>query len=116
MEKSIIKINKVFFAVMFLFILMIPLVLSASNYNVEVIDVSPTNLVPGEETELQFVIENTGNKDIDNLVFLRKIKVGIFSQLDLAIQRLFKNWMMAMTKQYLLKYLLLLQQNQDYMN
>ena len=76
MEKSIIKINKVFFAVMFLFILMIPLVLSASNYNVEVIDVSPTNLVPGEETELQFVIENTGNKDIDNLVFSWEDKSG----------------------------------------
>ena len=42
----------------------------------EVTDVSPTSLVPGEKTELTFKIENTGDIDLNNLIFSWEEKTG----------------------------------------
>jgi LPXTG-motif cell wall-anchored protein len=63
------KKNRIFFVLALACIVMLRLVAATDNYNVEVSDVSPTSLVPGEQAELEFQVENTGNMDLDNLVF-----------------------------------------------
>ncbi|VVB83783.1 Uncharacterised protein [uncultured archaeon] len=68
--------NKIFVLLALSFVVMLRLVSAADNYNVEVTDVSPTSLTPGEQTELSFKIENTGNVDLDNIVFSWEEKTG----------------------------------------
>ena len=58
------------------FVTMLNLVAASNNYNLEVSDVSPTNLVPGEKDELSFTIENTGNMDLKNIIFSWEEKTG----------------------------------------
>lgn len=74
MEKLSIKLNRIFVVLIFVFA-MINLV-SASSGNIGVTDVSPTSLVPGEQTGLNFKIENTGNSDLNNIVFSWEEKTG----------------------------------------
>jgi hypothetical protein len=69
------KHSKLIIAFAFAFITMIHLV-AAANYNIEVIDVSPTSLIPGEKSELSFEIENTGGEDLENIIFSWEEKTG----------------------------------------
>ncbi len=78
MEKLLKKIrkNRIFVVFVITFIITMNLVAAADNYNIEVIDVSPTNLIPGEQSELSFKIENTGNIDLENIIFSWEEKTG----------------------------------------
>ena len=78
MEKLSNKIrkDKILIILAVAFIAMINLVVAADNYNIEVTDVSPTNLIPGEQSELSFKIENTGDIDLENIVFSWEEKSG----------------------------------------
>ncbi|MDD5699976.1 MAG: hypothetical protein PHH00_02165 [Candidatus Nanoarchaeia archaeon] len=70
------KKNRVFFVLALTFIVMMRLVAATDNYNVEVSDVSPTSLIPGEQTTLEFNIENTGDIDLNNIIFSWEEKTG----------------------------------------
>ncbi|MBU0959284.1 MAG: hypothetical protein KKB31_05055 [Nanoarchaeota archaeon] len=67
---------KFLFLFTFVFISMFSLVAGADNYNLEVTGVSPTSLIPGEKTELSFEIENTGDEDLENIIFSWEEKTG----------------------------------------
>lgn len=69
--------NKNKFVVLFVlsFIVMLHLI-AASSYNAEVTDISPTALVPGETTGLEFRLENNGNADLNNVIFSWEEKTG----------------------------------------
>lgn len=58
------------------FVIMLKLVAATENYNIEVTDISPTSLVPGEKSELSFKIENTGDEDLENIIFSWEEKTG----------------------------------------
>ena len=70
------KKDKILIMFALVFIVMLRLVVASSNYNIEVTDVSPTSLVPGEKSELSFKIENTGDEDLENIVFSWEEKSG----------------------------------------
>jgi len=70
------KNSKLFFVLALTFISMLRLVAGASNYNIEIVKVSPTNLIPGEQNELSFEIENTGDEDLENVIFSWEEKTG----------------------------------------
>jgi len=61
--------NRNFIFLIIVMFLILPIVSAADSYLIEVSDVSPNVLMPGEETEISFEIENTGNRDISNIVF-----------------------------------------------
>ena len=67
--------NKIFILLALSFIVMLRLV-AASSDNVDVTEVSPTSLVPGEQTDLTFKVENTGDTDLNNVVFSWEEKTG----------------------------------------
>ncbi len=67
--------NKIFILLALSFIVMLRLV-AASSDNIDVTEVSPTSLVPGEQTDLTFKVENTGGTDINNVVFSWEEKTG----------------------------------------
>ena len=67
--------NKIFILLALSFIVMLRLV-AASSDNVDVTQVSPTSLVPGEQTDLTFKVENTGDTDLNNVVFSWEEKTG----------------------------------------
>ena len=60
----------------FAFMIVLRLTAAAGNYNIEVTGVSPTSLIPGEKSELSFEIENTGDDDLENIVFSWEEKTG----------------------------------------
>lgn len=66
------------FLMVFAFAIMaiIPLAIAAANYNIEIVKVSPTSLIPGEKSELNFELENTGDEDLENVVFSWEEKTG----------------------------------------
>lgn len=70
------KENKIFIMIFLAFIVVLRLVAAADIYNLEVVEVSPTSLVPGEKSELSFKIENTGDVDLDNIIFSWEEKTG----------------------------------------
>lgn len=70
------KENKILAISVLGFLLMVNLVMASNMYNLEVVDVSPTNLIPGEKTELTFNIENTGDEDLENIIFSWEEKTG----------------------------------------
>ena len=67
--------NKIFILLALSLIIMLRLV-AASSDNIDVTEVSPTSLVPGEQTDLTFKVENTGGTDINNIVFSWEEKTG----------------------------------------
>jgi hypothetical protein len=71
------KKNKIFFVLILTSLMMINFLAAANNSNIEVTDVSPTSLVPGEKTKLEFKVENTGNMDLSNVIFSWEEKTGI---------------------------------------
>ena len=70
------KKDKILIMFALVFIVMLRLVVASSNYNIEVTDISPTSLIPGEKSELSFKIENTGDEDLENIVFSWEEKSG----------------------------------------
>jgi len=70
------KKDKILIMFALAFIVMLRLVAASGNYNIEVTDVSPTSLIPGEKSELSFKIENTGDEDLENIVFSWEEKSG----------------------------------------
>ena len=66
----------ILFAVAFITILRLVAAASTASSNVEVTEVSPTSLIPGEPTKLEFKIENTGDLNLDNLIFSWEEKTG----------------------------------------
>lgn len=70
------KKDKILIMFALAFIVVLRLVAASGNYNIEVTDVSPTSLVPGEKSELSFKIENTGDEDLENIVFSWEEKSG----------------------------------------
>ena len=70
------KKDKILIMFALAFIVMLRLVAASGNYNIEVTDVSPTSLIPGEKSGLSFKIENTGDEDLENIVFSWEEKSG----------------------------------------
>ncbi len=70
------KNSKILIIFALAFIIMLRLVVASNNYNIEVTDISPTSLVPGEKSELSFKIENTGDEDLKNIIFSWEEKSG----------------------------------------
>jgi hypothetical protein len=70
------KKNEILVISALIFIVVLRLVAASGNYNVEVTDVSPTSLVPGEKSGLTFRIENTGDEDLKNIIFSWEEKTG----------------------------------------
>lgn len=60
----------------FAFVILVHFATASGNYNVEVVDVTPTSLVPGEQSKLTFTIENLGDEDLENVVFSWEEKSG----------------------------------------
>lgn len=69
------KINKLisFFAII---LIMLSFVIASDSYILEVSDISPSILMPGEETELTFEIENVGDLDIEEIIFSWEEETG----------------------------------------
>lgn len=70
------KKNKIFVLLALSFIVMLRLVIAADNSHVEITDISPSSLVPGEQTQLTFKLENTGNVDLSDVMFSWEEKTG----------------------------------------
>ncbi len=71
--------NKIIFMFLFaqlLLVVIVPFILAEDSYLVEISDVSPNILVPGEETTLTFEIENLGESDITNVIFSWEEETG----------------------------------------
>ena len=70
------KKNRIFVLLVLSIVVIMRLIAAANTYNIEVTEVSPTSLVPGEKTELTFKIENTGDTDLNNILFSWEEKTG----------------------------------------
>jgi len=70
------KKNRIFILLVLSIMIIMRLVAAVNTYNIEVTDISHTNLVPGEQTKLTFKLENTGDSNLYNIIFSWEEKTG----------------------------------------
>jgi hypothetical protein len=70
------KKSKVFLVSFFILVMITHFFGAVDSYNTEINDISPTNLIPGENAELTFELENTGNIDLINIIFSWEEETG----------------------------------------